>query len=298
MNQDKKQIIEDIINALITINVFEYYNAHDKKLIGCTYNHAQLINAIIKHCSSLCLHDWSSDIIKDQTYLSVFESINKIAQNYTEDELRLIYSDMEDKHLTITNQFFSGVYKLSIFSVKSQLSGYRRDGKKGMIHAFNFCEYIEENLNDTIKLSNKQELDIVFFLQWFESNKTKFLTPKQLAFLENENITKTNKSIYRKRIFNNTIDAYKQAFNNCEDDRRNALESQIKTIEDILNAKDFESVYIKHRDKQYIIDAVTDDLEVLRAFNLGYRNYNKVIRPLRVCLFKKLDELNLLLEEL
>ena len=298
MNQDKKQIIEDIINALITINVFEYYNAHDKKLIGCTYKHDQLINAIIKHCSSLCLHDWSSDIIKDQTYLSVFESINKIAQNYTEDELRLIYSDMEDKHLTITNQFFSGVYKLSIFSVKSQLSGYRRDGKKGMIHAFNFCEYIEENLNDTIKLSNKQELDIVFFLQWFESNKTKFLTPKQLAFLENENITKTNKSIYRKRIFNNTIDAYKQAFNNCEDDRRNALESQIKTIEDILNAKDFESVYIKHRDKQYIIDAVTDDLEILRAFNLGYRNYDKVIRPLRVCLFKKLDELNLLLEEL
>jgi hypothetical protein len=167
-----------------------------------------------------------------------------------------------------------------------------------MIHAFNFCEYIEENLNDTIKLSNKQELDIVFFLQWFESNKTKFLTPKQLAFLENENITKTNKSIYRKRIFNNTIDAYKQAFNNCEDDRRNALESQIKTIEDILNAKDFESAYMKHRDKQYIIDAVTDDLEVLRAFNLGYRNYNKVIRPLRVCLFKKLDELNSLLEEL
>jgi hypothetical protein len=205
---------------------------------------------------------------------------------------------MEDKHLTITNQFFSGVYKLSIFSVKSQLSGYRRDGKKGMIHAFNFCEYIEENLNDTIKLSNKQELDIVFFLQWFESNKTKFLTPKQLAFLENENITKTNKSIYRKRIFNNTIDAYKQAFNNCEDDRRNALESQIKIIEDILNAKDFESAYMKHRDKQYIIDAVTDDLEILRAFNLGYRNYNRVIKPMRIALFRKLDELNSLLEEL
>ena len=298
MNQDKKQIVEDIMNTLIKIYVYDFYNAQDRKLVGYTYKHDQIINAVIKHCSSLCLHDWSSDIIKDQTYLSVFESINKIAQNYTEDELKLIYDDMEDKHLTITNQFFSGVYKLSIFSVKSQLSGYRRDGKKGMIHAFNFCEYIEENLNDTIKLSNKQEIDIAFFLYWFESNKSKFLTPKQLAFLENENITKTNKSIYRKRIFNNTIDAYRAEFDNCENDRRNALESQIKIIEDILDAEDFESAYLKHRDKQYIIDAVIDDLEILRAFNLGYRNYDKVIRPLRICLFKKLDELNLLLEEL
>ena len=298
MNQDKKQIVEDIMNTLIKIYVYDFYNAQDRKLVGCTYKHDQIINAVIKHCSSLCLHDWSSDIIKDQTYLSVFESINKIAQNYTEDELKLIYDDMEDKHLTITNQFFSGVYKLSIFSVKSQLSGYRRDGKKGMIHAFNFCEYIEENLNDTIKLSNKQELDIAFFLYWFESNKSKFLTPKQLAFLENENITKTNKSIYRKRIFNNTIDAYRAEFDNCENDRRNALESQIKIIENILDAEDFKSAYLKHRDKQYIIDAVIDDLEILRAFNLGYRNYDKVIRPLRICLFKKLDELNLLLEEL
>ena len=80
MNQDKKQIVEDIMNTLIKIYVYDFYNAQDKKLVGCTYKHDQIINAVIKHCSSLCLHDWSSDIIKDQTYLSVFESINKIAQ--------------------------------------------------------------------------------------------------------------------------------------------------------------------------------------------------------------------------
>jgi hypothetical protein len=169
-----------------------------------------------------------------------------------------------------------------------------------MIPAFSFCEYIEENLNNAIKASNDEQLlDIIFFLNWFESNKTKFLTPKQLAFLEDENITKTNKSIYRKRIFNNTMKAYKQEFDNCEDDRRNALESQIKTIEDILDAEDFESAYLKHRNKQYIIDATMNiDLQVLKAFNLGYRSYNEVIKPLRVCLFKKLAQLNALLEEL
>lgn len=293
------QIIEDIINALIKIYVFDYCNAQDKKLVGCTYKNHQTVNAVIKNCSALCLHDWSNDILRDQTYTSVYESVSKIAQNYSEDELRLILSDIDTKTQTITNQFLSGVYKLSIFSVKANLSGHRRDGRNSMIPAFNFCEYIEENLNDTIKLSKEQELDIIFFLNWFETNKTKFLTKKQLEFLENENITKTNKSVYRKRILCNTMKAYKQEFDNCEDDRRNALESQIKTIEDILNAEDFEAAYLKHRNKQFIIDAVTDvDLEVLRAFNLGYRNYNKVIRPLRICLFKKLSNLNALLETL
>lgn len=296
----KQTIIEDIINALIKINVFEYQNARDSKIVDYSYKNHQTVNAIIKNCSGLCLHDYDSLILRDQTYCSLFESVSKIAQNYSEDELRLIHSDIETKQQTITNQFLSGVYKLTVFSVKSSLSGYRRDGKNSMIPAFSFCEYIEENLNNAIKASNDEQLlDIIFFLNWFESNKTKFLTPKQLAFLEDENITKTNKSIYRKRIFNNTMKAYKQEFDNCEDDRRNALESQIKTIEGILDAEDFESAYLKHRNKQYIIDAVIDaDLQVLKAFNLGYRDYDKVIKPLRICLFKKLSKLNDLLETL
>lgn len=295
----KKELIENIINALIKIHVFELTNSRDHKLIDYSYKNHQTVNAIIRKCSNLCLHDYDSLILRDQTYCSLYESILKIAKNYSEDELALIYKDIETKSLTITNQFLSGVYKTTIFSVKSSLSGYRRDGRNGIIPAFSFCEYIEESLNDSIKIVNdEQKLDIVFFLSWFESNKTKFLTPKQLAFLENENVSKTNKSIYRKRIFTNTMKAYKKEFDNCTDDRRNELESQIKTIESILEAEDFAAAYIKHRNKQFIIDAVTNiDLEILKAFNLGYRSYTQVIKPLRVCLFKKLSELNALLEK-
>ena len=297
---NKKQIINDIVNELIKINVFEYKNMQDKKVVDYNCKNHQTVNAVIKKCSGLCLRDWDYSILRDQTYASVFEAINKIAHNYTEAELKLIYSDIHTKKQTITNQFLAGVYKKSIFDVKSKLSGHRKDGKSGMIPAHNYVEYTEENLQSIIEVSDEeQQLDIIFFISWFNQNKENFLTKKQLEFLEDPNITKTNKCTYRKRIFENTMKAYQQEFDNCENDRLNELESQIKTIEKILEAEDFAAAYIKHRNKQFIIDAVIKiDLEILKAFNSGYRSYDKVIKPMRIALFNKLDELNNLLATL
>jgi hypothetical protein len=297
---NKKQIINDIVNELIKINVFEYKNMQDKKVVDYNCKNHQTVNAVIKKCSGLCLRDWDYSILRDQTYASVFEAINKIANNYTEAELKLIYSDIHTKKQTITNQFLAGVYKKSIFDVKSKLSGHRKDGKSGMIPAHNYVEYTEENLQSIIEVSDEeQQLDIIFFISWFNQNKENFLTKKQLEFLEDPNITKTNKCTYRKRIFENTMKAYQQEFDNCENDRLNEIESQIKTIEKILEAEDFAAAYIKHRNKQFIIDAVIKiDLEILKAFNSGYRSYDKVIKPMRIALFNKLDELNNLLATL
>lgn len=297
---NKKQIINDIVNELIKINVFEYKNMQDKKVVDYNCKNHQTVNAVIKKCSGLCLRDWDYSILRDQTYASVFEAISKIAHNYTEAELKLIYSDIHTKKQTITNQFLAGVYKKSIFDVKSKLSGHRKDGKSGMIPAHNYVEYTEENLQSIIEVSDEeQQLDIIFFISWFNQNKESFLTKKQLEFLEDPNITKTNKCTYRKRIFENTMKAYQQEFDNCENDRLNELESQIKTIEKILEAEDFAAAYIKHRNKQFIIDAVIKiDLEILKAFNSGYRSYDKVIKPIRIALFNKLNELNNLLATL
>ncbi len=300
MINTKKQIINDIVNALIKIYCFDYTNAQDKKLVDYNYKNSQTINAVIKKCTGLCLRDWDYSILRDQTYASVYESISKLAENYTEDELKLIYGDIDTKKQTITNQFLTGVYKTSIYDVKSKLSGHRRDGKHGMIPAYTFCEYNEQNLDDIIEISDEeQQLDILFFISWFNQNKKNFLTKKQLEFLEDENVSKTNKFTYKKRIFENAMKAYQQEFDNCENDRINQLESQIKIIEKILEAPSFEVEYMKHRDRQFIIDAITEtDLEALRAFNLGYRHYQKVIKPMRVSLFKKLSELNTLLDTL
>lgn len=294
----KQQIIEDIINALIKIHIFEYSNAKDNKLVDYSYKNHYTTNAVIKNCQGLCLHDYTYDILRDESYASIYEAVVKLAKNYTEDELLLIYSDINTKKQTITHQFLTGVYKTSVFSVKAHLSGFRRDGRSGMIPAFSFVEYLEENLTNEIT-NEDQKLDIVFFLQWFETNKQNFLTKKQLLFLENENMTKTNKSIYKKRIYENTIKAYKDEFNNCENDRRNLLDSQVRILEKILDAEDFASVYLKYRNKAVVIDAVTDmdNLEALRAFNLGYRDYERVIKPMRVALYRKLGSIITLLDK-
>lgn len=293
----KKEIIEDIINALIKITVFEYRNAKDGRLIDCSYKCHYTTNAVIKNCQALCLHDYPYDILRDQAYASIYESIVKMANNYTEDELILIYSDIYTKKQTITNQFLTGVYKKSVFSVKAALSGYRRNGKGGgMIPAATFVELLEENLTNEA-IDEDQALDIVFFLQWFESNKEKFLTPKQLEFLENPT-DKANKYTYKKRIYENTMRAYKQEFDNCDNDRQNLLDSQIRTLENILDAEDFAAAYLKNRNKAVVIDAMTDmDLEILKAFNLGYRNYDKVLKPMRVALNYKLNSIYALLEK-
>ena len=304
ISNTKKQIINDIVNTilceLISINCFEYINAQDKKLVDYNYKNHQSVNAVINKCKGLCLRDYPYDILRDETYASVYESMLKIANNYSEDELRLIYSDIHTKQLKITNQFLVGIYKKSMFSVKANLSGYRRDGKSGILPAHNYVEYTEENLNNAMEIPEfDSTVDICFFLEFFEQNKEKFLTPKQLEFLNNPDITKTNKSTYRKRIFDNTMRAYQAEFDNCENDRKNEIQAQIATIEKILEAEDFAAAYIKMRDKQFIIDAINEtDLEILRAFNLGYRSFDKVIKPMRVSLFKRLNELNSLLSTL
>ena len=103
-----------------------------------------------------------------------------------------------------------------------------------MIDAFTNIEFTEENLRNLVEVSEdfeNKDTDIIFFLQWFNQNKENFLTPKQLEFLDNPYMTKTNQSVYRKRIYNNTLKAYMEEFNNIENERINRLKSQIKTIE-------------------------------------------------------------------
>ena len=72
----KKQIINDIVNELIKIHVFEYKNMQDKKTVDWNCKNHQTVNAVIKKCQGLCLRDWDYSILRDQTYASVFEQIN------------------------------------------------------------------------------------------------------------------------------------------------------------------------------------------------------------------------------
>lgn len=301
MNQNKRNLINNIMNALITIHVFDYNTAQDKKLVGYNYKNHQTVCATINKCKNLCMRDWNDyNILRDQSYESIYKTMIKISKDYSEDELKLIYNDINKKQLTITNQFLTAIYKLSVFDIKTQLSGSRKDGKQGMIPTFTYVEYTEDNLNDVLEvLDEEPNLDIVFFLQWFSQNKEKFLTPKQLEFLEDESITKTNKSSYRKRIYENTLKAYNAEFNNCQNERRNEITSAINYVEQLLDNPNFESVIINAMNKRrYVLDAITTyvSMPTMQRFNKGDHS-KEVIKEYRTALFKKLNELNQLLED-
>ena len=298
ISDNKKQIINDILNELIKINVFEYDESKDGKYVDYRYNNEKTLNSIMKKCSGLCLQDYSYDIIRDETYASSYESMLKIAIDYTEDELILIYKDINNKTLSITNKFMSRVYKLSVFSVKDHLSGYRKTSN-GMMYP-DIVEYNDDNVSNIFSDTDTDSVDIISFLQWFNENKESFLTKKQLMFLEDESIAvRGNASHYRKRIYEATMKAYKAEFDNSEDDRVNELQSQINNIEKVLDAPDFVQAYKKIQDKYYIIDSITEyvSMNTMKSFNTGDTS-KQVIKEYRVALFKKLNQLNQLLDSI
>lgn len=297
INNNKKQILSDILNQLININVFEYDTMKDGKNVDYRYNNEKTLNSVIRKCSGLCLQDYPYDIIRDETYASSYESMLKIADDYTEGELILIYKDLSNKSLSITNKFLSRIYKLSVFSVKNNLSGYRKTST-GMVYA-DMVEYTDDNLNNIFDDTDTENVDLVGFLQWFNENKESFLTKKQLAYLEDESVAvKGNASHYRKRIYEATLKAYKGQFDS-EDERVNELQSQINNIEKVLDASDFVQAYKKIIDKHYIIDAITSyvSMNTMKAFNTGDTS-KQVIKEYRIALFKKLNQLNQLLESI
>jgi hypothetical protein len=301
----KKQLIDNIMQELVKITVVDYKeeggNSIDKKTVDFKYYNHMTVNAVAKKCYSLCIRDWESEIIRDETYASIYEILLKVANDYTVEELGQILEDVHTKKLIITNSFLSSVYKLSVFKVKFNLSGFRR-GSKGMLPSMNYTEYTEDTLNNYpehnygLHIDNPEE-NINFFQRFFNENKEQFLTKKQLAFIEDESQIKgKNRGQYRRRIYDSTLKAYNALFDS-DDDRINEIRTQITIIENLLDSENFVQEYIRVRDKSFIIDAITThvDMPTMRAFNLGNRD-NETIKKHRVALFKKLDELNNLLD--
>lgn len=299
----RHNILNDIMEQLVNINVVEYDYAQDKKYVDAKYSNHQTVNAIIKKVAPLCIRDYESSIIRDEVYASVYEiMLTKVAPDFTNDQLEQILEDIHTKKLDITNQFLVAIYKLAIFKVKLHLSGHRRSAN-GMIPAKDELEYSEEILNESPNYNYGLHVDnpdehISFFTSWFNENRNNFLTEKQLQFVEDDaSIDSKNKSSYKKRIYNKTLKAYQEQFQ-TNDDRLNEIHTQIATIEGLLDSENFTQEYLKLRDKAFIIDAMTSymSLPTLKDFNLGSRD-EKVIKEMRIALFKKLRDLNNLIPQ-
>lgn len=302
MSNKKQIIIEDIINHMISIQTLDYIeagaNTQNKKSVSFKYDNHMTLNSVIKKVSPCASHDWNDfSIIRDECYASLFEVMTKIADEYTESELIEIYKDIDTKNNEETHRFLVSLYKLSIFKAKMNLSGNRRSSK-GLIPAFDSCEYNEEVLSGAGFTSEDVDKDVCFFIKWFNDNKQDFLTNKQLQFIEDPSVVnEKNHSSFRKRIYNSTLTAFQEQFTD-DNDRINQLESQIQVIEKILDSKNFVQTYTKYRDKSYIIDAITTyvSMPTMKAFNTGSHT-KEVIKAYRVALYKKLNNLNILLEQ-
>ena len=299
----RTRLLNNIMEELVKITIIEFDYAMDKKYVDAKYSNHQTVNAVIKKTAPLCIRDYENSIIRDDTYASVYEvMLTKVAPDFTNEQLEQILEDIHTKKLDITNQFLVAIYKLAIFKVKLNLSGHRRSAK-GMIPALDELEYSEEifnsspNYNYGLHVDNPDE-DISFFTSWFNENKENFLTEKQLQFVQDDvAIDSKNKSSYKKRIYTKTLKAYQAEFQ-TNDDKLNEIYTQVAMIENLLNAEDFAKEYIRLRDKSFIIDAITTyaSLPTLKAFNLGSRDA-KVIKEMRVSLFKKLNDLNNLIQK-
>ncbi len=305
----RRQLLEQIVNELIQIDLVDYYeekvNSQDKKTIDFKYRNNMTVNAIIKKAFGLCFRDWNdTTIIRDEAYASMYEvMVNKVAPDFTDEQLEQIAADIHTKELSITHSFLASVYKLAVLKTKVNLSGHRRSSKGGMIPAADYIEFNEDTLSDApeynhgLHIDNPDE-DISFFTNWFNNEKKSFLTQKQLQFIEDDSaIESKNKSSYKKRIYNRTTKAYEEQFH-CDDSRINEIKTNIRLIEDILESDDFVASILEYRDKTIINDALTSyvPLEVMRAFNYGYYNYDKVLKYYKIALFKQLNNLNQLLK--
>ena len=302
MDNNKKAIIEDIINHMINIQTLDYIEAgstmRDKKSVDFKFNNHVTINSVIKKCTPCCSHDWNDyGIIRDECIASVYEVMTKITDDYTEQELYDIYLDIDTKNNPQTHQFLVSLYKLSIFKAKMNLSGNRRSSK-GLIPAFDHVEYAEDVLNGASFTTEDVDANVCFFIRFFTEHKTEFLTKKQLQFIEDPSVVnEKNHSSFRKRIYANTLEAFQEQFDS-DNERVNQLESQIKTIEKILDSKDFVKTYLKYQDKHYIIDAITEYVSMKDMQSFNKKDYSpSVIKAHRIALYRKLNSLNILLEQ-
>ena len=305
----RNQLMEQIINELINIELVDFYeekvNSQDKKTIDFKYRNHMTVNAVCKKAFGLCFRDWNDNtIIRDEAYASIYEvMVNKVAKDFTDEQLEQIAADIHTKNLSITNSFLASIYKLALLKTKVNLSGNRRGSNGKMIPCADFIEFNEDSLSDApeynhgVRIDNPDE-EISFFQKFFNENKEQFLTKKQLQFIEDDSsIESKNKSSYKKRIYDRTTKAYEEQFQ-CDNSRINEIKTNIRLIEDILESDDFVAKILANRDKTVINDALTSyvPLEVMRAFNSGYYNYNKVLKYYRISLFIQLNNLNQLLQ--
>ena len=294
----KKVIIDQLVEEMIQILITEV-KGNDKGtcLIIKHYVNDALLGGLIKKSKCRYGLDWDADIIRDQAYASMYESMLKVSQDLDGGDINLDNEEFRSKSLHLSR----------ILMDESLISRAGRDKEGNKIYEFE--ELIdplkdkENGKNALEELLNKQYTgeDSVenHFLRWYNKNKDKLLTKKQLQFVNNEliDMDRKNASKIRQRIADRVINAYETEFKKLTDKQAELVDIK-RTIESILEAKNFREEYIKHRDIDYIMNNVIDNVSYksMKAFNEG-SNDKAIIKEFRVALYNSLNKINNTLED-
>lgn len=294
----KKVIIDQLVEEMIQILITEI-KGNDKGtcLVVKHYVNDALLGGLIKKSKCRYGLDWDADIIRDQAYASMYESMLKVSQDLDGGDINLDNEEFRSKSLHLSR----------ILMDESLISRAGRDKEGNKIYEFE--EPIDPQADEETGKSRLEELlnkqctgedgAENHFLRWFHSNKAKILTKKQLAFINNElvDMDRKNVSKIKQRIADRVITAYNNTYNTLTDRQANLLDNK-HIIESILDSKNFREEYIKYRDNEYIVDTMINNVsfDTMKKFNTG-SNDKQVIREYRVALFKGLAKVNDKLQE-
>lgn len=298
----KKQRLEQLTNEMIEILIIDLQEENateESQTIKFKHYNKEIVSTVLAAARPKYSLEWNADIIRDEVYATVYES------------MAIIAADMDIDEITLSNKSFTGkVYNMAMLKLKSRLSDRTKESKDGIIE-FNtvlggknglFSKdgqaiSLEELLNPTAQVLNDEE-KMNHFLKWFEANKSKILTKKQIQFLDGGHIAedKTNAYKMRKRISERVSRAYSEQYGDVSPRIANLMDQE-QILEDILDTKDFRAAYDKYKDEDFIIDAISEyvALDYLKDFNKGKNDFD-TIRAMRVALYKKLGEVITMIE--
>lgn len=294
----KKQRLEQLTNEMIEILMIDLQEENateESQTIKFKHYNKDLIAKAFAAAKPKYSLEWSADIIRDEVYATVYESMEIIAAN------------MDIEEISLDNSEFAGpVYNMTMLKLKGYLIPDSKKNK-GEVIGMQVMAASQLGLNnngqaltiedilegtDTYILMGAAEEKMNHFLKWFEANKSSILTKKQIQFLNGGHITedKTNAYKMRKRISERVSRAYNEQYGDVSP-RIAILKDQERILEEILDAKSFRAAYDKYKDEDFIIDAISEyvTLDYLRAFNKGNNN-PETIRAMRVALYKRLGE--------
>lgn len=296
---NKKEIINNIVseNINISYNEIPTQNSSNLKIV---YKNSAYVNGLIKQAICKFSKEWSSDIIRDNSYYCFYRALVKVAE--------------EENNMIGNDEFIKRVIALAhLYNKEDLILGSTKNSDGNMITEYCTKEELispivdEEGVN-VLELLVNQTIDtsdndkkLNHFLNWFNENKESLLTKKQLSYIDNELFLKRSTACeMRKRIAERVEKKYTEAYKNMSNREKFLLDNKC-VLETILSAShdNFKKEFTKYQDNEFIIDVIINNVPfaIMKKFNTTEDNIDtEIIRIYRTALFKALNNINNKLE--